>query len=126
MSTHITDTHALVFFLLDPGKLGRKAESVFESPHARICVPSVALLEIQYLVEIGRIKTSMSEVMAFIETSGSFHIHPFDSPALHHSLDIKGQRDPFDRIILATALSLKLPLITKDRWMRSMYRQCVW
>ena len=126
MRTHVTDTHALVYFLLDPEKLGRRAREVFESPNSQVHIPTMALLEVKYLIEIGRLETSIEEVLAFVESSQNFHIQPFDSVALRHSLAIEGQRDPFDRIILSTAMSLKLPLITRDRWMRSVYNKCVW
>lgn len=126
MKAYVTDTHALVYFLLSPEKLGKRAREAFESPNSHVRIPVMALLEIKYLIEIGRIEASIEEVMAFVESSHSFHIQPFDSPVLRHSLGIEGQRDPFDRIILATAMSLKLPLFTKDSWMRSVYDNCVW
>ena len=56
------------------------------------------------------------------------HIHSFvDRPALIESLKLNSNRDPFDRIIVATAQAYKLKLLTKDlRILKTFPKLAIW
>lgn len=80
-------------------------------------VPTMAVLEFQCLIEIGRIVADARSVLAYISESDRFHLMPCDAAVLAAGLDLRGARDPFDRIIAATSLAYGMPLISKDQWM---------
>ena len=56
MSTVVTDTHALLWYLLEPGKLSTAAkdEMIAAETGGTIYVPAVVLVELRYLVDKGK------------------------------------------------------------------------
>ena len=125
-TTYLIDTHALVFWLLEPAKLSLRGREILSNPENRIVVSVMTLLELEYLREIGRIEVNLGDVLAFFHQNSNYHIQSFDETVLLRCLEVSDQRDPFDRIILATGISLKLPIITRDRWMQQRYEATVW
>lgn len=122
---YVTDTHPLVWWLLEPTRLSSRVLDIYEGP-TRIHVPSMVLLEIQYLNEIGRIELEVNAVLAFISERADLILTSFDGGVLTKSLALAETRDPFDRIIAATALYYNSVLITKDRWMKNRLPKTVW
>lgn len=118
MNACVIDTHPLVWWLLDPGKLSRTAMSILSDPVVRVHVPTMAVLEFQYLVEIGRIVTDVRDALAYISENERFALLPCDGAVLAASLELNETRDPFDRVIAASALAYGLPLVSKDAWIR--------
>ena len=117
-TAYLLDTHPLVYWLFEPKQLTQQVCDLLSYEGNQIHIPTMAILELQYLIEIGRIDSSIQDVMADINETSHFSITPFDVSVLSKSLIIEGTRDPFDRIILATAQAFDWPVITKDRWMK--------
>ena len=118
---YVTDTHPLVFF--STGKkqrLGRNARRIFrqaERGQARIVIPVTVLEEILRLSEDGRIRLALpfSELLArYGQESGPFFIQDYTPDILLQAASYPSIRDPFDRVIVATAATLGYPLITHD------------
>ena len=118
---YVTDTHPLVFF--STGKrqrLGKNARRIFrqaEKGQARIVIPVTVLEEILRLSEDGRIRLALpfSELLARYEQDSSpFFIQDYTPDILLRAASYPSIRDPFDRIIVATAATLGYPLITHD------------
>ena len=124
--TYALDTHALVFWLLDPSKLSAKTRAILRGTGNRFCISTACILEIQYLIEIGRIETEIGEVLSYIQREHAFFLQPFDEMVLLETLAASEHRDPFDRIILGTAKAYNLPIITRNRWMKSQYKNTSW
>ncbi len=112
---YLLDTHTFIFWLLEEKSLSKKVQKILEKPENNFYISSMSILEIQYLLEIGRIEVEMGDIFAYIDSTPNFKIISFDRPALVESLKLDSHRDPFDRIIVATALAYKLKLLTKDR-----------
>jgi len=53
------------------------------------------------------------------------HVLHFDEMVLAEGVRLTSIRDPFDRIILATALAYNLKIVTKDFWMHDHYSKIV-
>ena len=118
---YVTDTHPLVFF--STGKrqrLGKNARRIFrqaEEGQARIVIPVTVLEEILRLSEDGRIRLALpfSELLARYEQESSpFFIQDYTPEILLRAASYPSIRDPFGRIIVATAATLGYPLITHD------------
>lgn len=121
---YVTDTHPLVFF--STGKrqrLGRNAKRIFrqaERGQARIVIPVTVLEEILRLSEDGRIRLALpfSELLArYGQESGPFFIQDYTPDILLQAASYPSIRDPFDRVIVATAATLGYPLITHDSFL---------
>lgn len=113
--THLLDTHAVAWAYVDSKSLGREARAVVERAGSRtLAISDFTLLELAMLIRRGRLKCllPLSEFLARVESD--YVVFPLR--AAEASLDMPlAQADPFDRVIVATALCRKLPLLTKDR-----------
>ncbi|MEM1298087.1 MAG: type II toxin-antitoxin system VapC family toxin [Pseudomonadota bacterium] len=113
----LLDTHALVWSLMQPDLLSSTAHAAI-SGATGWAVSSASLYEIRYKHGIGK----WPEIAAFavdglpgrLEDLG-FEIAPANGPVMEIAGGMTWQhRDPFDRIIVSTALSRALPLVSKD------------
>ena len=121
----VTDTHPLVFFSTGrTRRLGKNARRVFreaEDGRSRIVIPVTVLEEVLRLSEDGRIRLplSFSELVTRYESEPSpFFIQDYTSDILRHVANYPTIRDPFDRVIVATASALGYPLITNDGFLQ--------
>ena len=121
---YVTDTHPLVFFSTDKKqRLGRNAKRIFrqaERGQARIVIPVTVLEEMLRLSEDGRIRLAVpfSELVArYGQESGPFFIQDYTPDILLQAARYPSIRDPFDRVIVATAATLGYPLITHDSFL---------
>ncbi len=118
----VTDTHALVWYLLDDPRLSTTARAIFADAVERaepVGVPTICIVEIAYLTEKGRVpKAAFSKLKHELETPGSVLVLiPLDGPiALGvQVIDRSSVPDMPDRIIAATASHFGLPLLSRDR-----------
>jgi PIN domain nuclease of toxin-antitoxin system len=118
----LLDTHALVWAMSAPSELSHAARQALDSAAER-CVSAASLYEIAYKATIGR-WPEVSPLLAF-DLDARLRADGFEllsaSGAIMQgagSLDWT-HRDPFDRIIVATALAHALPVVSKDETLDS-------
>ncbi len=120
MSVYVTDTHPLVWFMGGKhGNLSKNALEVFvaaEAGQAFIYIPAVVLWEAAILDYEGKIKlfNGFSCWAEMILKNSGFGIAPLEPVLINLAVGYKFHNDPFDKVIVATAADLSLPLITKD------------
>ncbi|MCU0574795.1 MAG: type II toxin-antitoxin system VapC family toxin [Syntrophobacteraceae bacterium] len=133
MSDYVTDTHSLIWYLEDSPRLGEEARQCFEAcdrGESIIFVPTICLVEIIYLQEKGRIPAEMKRLLDEELTKGSAGIFLSDLSGEVVEMLSRVPRndvpDMPDRIIAATALHLRLPLISRDRKIRVTAVHTIW
>ena len=129
MTAILIDTHILAWSLVDPDVIPPKARALLEGG-AMVYVPPCSLHEIALKVRKGAwdaMAPHAGRLDALCAVQG-FHPAPytFRMGILAGSLDWE-HRDPFDRMIAATAIEMGIPLISidpafddlrgTDRWM---------
>lgn len=120
MSVYVTDTHPLIWYAAnEKAKLSKKVLRVFEKAWANqafIYVPAPVLWEIALLIKAGQIRLPQpfAQWAAALDIQPGFGVALLDAAVLEASLNVRINDDPFDEVIVATALTLNLPLITKD------------
>jgi len=122
MSEFVTDTHPLIWHLTTDARLTVSAGRVFsraDRGEDRVWVPGIVLIEMVYLTEKGVIPQSMLEkALNLLDTpDGSYAVPRFDQAIARSMLEqVPWKLIPelADRIIVASAVALGLPLITKD------------
>lgn len=124
--TAFLDTHAAVFLWEGRVELfGRESRSLLESADLR--VSPVVRLELKFLEEIGRLKVTHSKILRGLSTElGVVSSADVLEHVVAHAVGVAWTRDPFDRIIAATAMLHRSPLITRDRTIRGNYERAVW
>ena len=120
------DTHVLVrLYQGEVEKLGESARREIE--RYDLLVSPAAVLELEYLHEIGRLEPSATKLMAALATDLRTKVCDIPFHAIvEQALKEKWSRDPFDRLIVAHAKAGNAPLISKDENIRRHYRRAVW
>jgi len=117
----VVDTHALVWWSLEPKLLSKRASTAFtRSP--RIGVPTIVFWEVALLVRKRRLDLGRP-VMDWVERICSIRrVEPLPlTPAIAvHADGLEMHPDPADRFIVATALACNAKLVTKDRLIRQV------
>jgi len=120
----VLDTHAWVWWIGSPEKLSGEAREAIDRAmeQERVHIPSISCWEVATLVRKGRLTLTLpvedwvarSEALPFVQ------FVPLDNRIALRSNRLPGDfhEDPADRIIVATALALSLPLVSKDTKIR--------
>ena len=120
------DTHVLVrLYLGEVDKLGAAARKAIEDHDLR--VSPAAVLELEFLHEIGRLKPTASKVVNVLGQEIGLVVCelPFRT-VVDHALKESWSRDPFDRLIVANAKAADAPLVTRDERILRNYSCALW
>ncbi len=116
MADYLLDTHACLFALAAPKKLGKKARAVLERADAErsvVWLPAAAAAEIVMLRELGRTDIGAPQLAhALADTAWRFL--SLDFAQIDEFSALATIRDPFDRLIVAAARCQKAKLISRD------------
>lgn len=114
----VIDTHALVWYLTDDKRLGKRAAAMLDRPDTRIVVPVIVLAELKYLHQRSRISLSFSAVQTIISADERCAVYPVNEEIVDL---LPLELDIHDAIICATALACRRAsgedtvVLTKDR-----------
>lgn len=117
----ILDTHALVWAAEDSMRLGKAArEALLGLAREDLGVSALSLLELAMLVCKGRVQICDNDgAKAIAILASRVTVVPLDAETAWEAMALGlPHSDPFDRVIVATAKRLGLPLVTKDRLIR--------
>lgn len=112
----LLDTHVLLWALIDPHRLSQEARADIENPDNEILFSSASIWEIAIKAGLGRMEFSVNpaEIAAASRESGFAELPVFSSAAqtvatlpIHH-------RDPFDRLLIAQAMTEPAIFFTAD------------
>jgi PIN domain nuclease of toxin-antitoxin system len=120
------DTHVLVrLWAGDIDKLGPAARRSIDEQD--LLVSPAAVLELEFLHEIGRLRPTASKVITALGLDIGLRVCdlPFRT-VVDYALKEAWGRDPFDRLIVANAKANDAPLITKDERIHQHYPRAVW
>jgi len=129
----VLDTHVWVLFVSNPELLSKRAKKSLDTAMEEkgILISSISAWEVALLVAKKRLKLTIdvidwiakSEVLPFIKfipVDNSVSIKSVNLPQPLHN-------DPADRIIIATAISMGAPLVTKDeKILKYPHVQTIW
>lgn len=117
MTRLLLDTHTLLWWVFDDPRLSRVAHEAIRNPDAKCLVSHASAWELAIKASLGRLELTES-VATFVEAEVALngfvllpvqlaHIAAVESLAFHH-------RDPFDRMLVAQALTEGVPLVSAD------------
>jgi PIN domain nuclease of toxin-antitoxin system len=127
---YVTDTHAIIWHLTGDPQLSTRAKRIFQRADTNqdyIVIPCIVLFEIVYLIEKRKIAINFESLLKDLDRARNYKIEPLCLPIIEKSRTIqRGIKDPWDRLIAATALHLGMPLISRDRSLRKLGLQIIW
>jgi len=120
------DTHILAWLYAGQAEripaTARKAVNESE-----VLISPMALVELQYLIEIGRFTDPVEQVLEILGRDLGLKVCDLPFPEVaRRALDLSWTRDPFDRLIVGQAALREAPLVTKDRDIHEHYRGALW
>lgn len=116
MTSYLLDTHIWVWDLKLDEKLSRRLIEMMDSS-VSIHVSVVSIYEIAQKVRLGKwqeMSESAGRLADLITDQGYLPVNVTPGVAQRAGLLDWDHRDPFDRLIAATAIELQLPLISAD------------
>ncbi len=120
------DTHAAV--ALEEGAtevFGPAGIDLLE--RAALFISPVVRLELGFLQEIGRLRASPDSVVANLAVSlGVFLADDSIERVVGEAMKLHWTRDPFDRLLVATAALHRAPFITNDQKIHRHFENAVW
>ena len=109
----LLDTHILLWALNDDPKLSGKTRKLIENA-ADVYVSAATFWEMAIKVGVGKLAVDLDEIREYCLESGFVEL-PITS---EHAIAVKDlehhHNDPFDRLIIATAMSEPMKLLTAD------------
>jgi len=119
------DTHVTLWLLRDPAAIPRRAQQLVEAED--VTISPMVTLELQYLYEIGRIRASADHIVHRLRTAIGLEECALPFPVVSATArTLNWTRDPFDRIIVAHAITSQASLITKDAKIAEHFAGAVW
>lgn len=129
----LLDTHALIWWFEGSPKRSLAAKAAIENARrlSRVAISSLSCWEIALLNAHGRIHlaTELHNWVAAIQKLRRVRFVPVGNNIAVTSVELPGQihNDPADRIIVATALTMNIPLVTVDQQIRAYaHVQNIW
>lgn len=113
---YLIDTVVMVRHFVGKGKIGQKASWILdgiENSDDLLLISVISLMEVMYLSEKNRIDISLGEALDNIESSSKYTIVDLNADVLRVAETISFY-ELHDRLILATAKWLQIPIISSD------------
>jgi len=133
MKDVVTDTHAIIWYLEDSSRLSQEANKIFNAcdrGELFVHIPTICLVEMEYLKEKGRIPELLKRELDAELMSGSSGLLVVEMTfeIVKHLPDVPREIVPDmpDRIIAATAIHLGLPLISRDKKIQLSEVTTIW
>jgi PIN domain nuclease of toxin-antitoxin system len=110
----LLDTAVLIFSVESPERISKRATAVLKNPENVRELSSVSLTEIAIKTTLGKLKLSAEIARHAIEDM-DVRILPFTAEHAFRLFELPAHhRDPFDRQIIAQAISENIPVVTSD------------
>jgi len=125
---YLLDTHAVIWYVEDSSELPKKISDLIDNPENDIYISSVSFWEISIKVSLGKLDLELpfDEFLANIRNR-DFSFLQIEDEYLNRLLDLPFvHKDPFDRLIITSALVENLIIITIDENIKKYDVPSIW
>ncbi|MBI4650365.1 PIN domain-containing protein [Candidatus Desantisbacteria bacterium] len=119
---YLADTVTIVRHFAKTGQIGKTAKFIIEETEKgknHIFISVISLVEIMYLSQKMRININLAETLQVINTSINYSTVDL-TPHIVSIAETIDFPELFDRLIIATAEYLKIPILTSDEKIQNM------
>jgi len=116
MSGYITDTHALIWYLVGSPRLGGEARTLFDSAvegDSQIFIPAIVVAELMMFAE-KRKTIDPEKILAKLRDTPGFGFLPLLPETAEKIRELTALSDIHDRLIVADPMAQNMPLISFD------------
>lgn len=127
--TLLLDSHALLWWLNGGERLAPVARRAIADPGNAVLVSAATAWEITTKYRIGKLPevAPIVETLAEVIAAEGFATLPISLPHAHRAgLLPGGHRDPFDRMLIAQALTENVPMVTNEALFEQFGVRRVW
>ena len=125
---YLLDTHAAIWYFEDSQKLSKKIIELIDNPENSIFICAVSIWETAIKMNLGKLKMrfSLGELLAAVKAS-DFDILQIEDTYLKLLFELPPiHKDPFDRLIVSSAIAEDLTIITADENIQKYNVQWIW
>lgn len=115
----LMDTCTLLWALMEPQRLSLRSQEILRNPDDEVFVSPVSYWEISLKYSIGKLALQgiLPDEIPDLCLNSGFRLLAWDSLTIassHRLPFIDGHKDPFDRMLIWTAIQNKICLISSD------------
>lgn len=129
----VLDTHSWVWWISGDSRLSATAHDAITkaATESQLHISAISAWEVALLVAKGRLELTIdvNDWISHSEALPFIRFIPVDHRLAVRSVQLKGylHNDPADRIIIATALSIGAPIVTRDQKIQNYSRvETIW
>lgn len=125
---YLLDTHTLIWFLNGDKNLSEKSKNIIENQENSTFISVATIWEIAIKISLKKFKFKhgFKKFLDLVADNG-FHIIPI---SFEHAITVSSlefiHRDPFDRLIIAQAITDEFTIITKDDLIAKYNVETLW
>ena len=112
----LLDTHVLLWALIEPKRLNAEFRSLLENPDHEVLFSAASIWEISIKAALGRadFQVAPATIVEAAEATGFIELPVRAAAALKVAALPHHHRDPFDRLLVAQAMTEQTALYTAD------------
>ena len=116
---YLLDTHTFIWSVMDSKKLSENAKNIIEDSENEIFVSGISFWELAIKTQLGKMKFENFNILHLpnIATQYGFSVFTptaYDYVTFSELPVVENHKDPFDRMLIHTALRNNLILVSKD------------
>ena len=114
----LADTHAILWWACDDPALSRRARATLSSLETEVLVSAASAWEVSTKVRLGKLPGAASFASEFARRIAQMGFQELAITVEHgqRAGSLPGlHKDPFDRMLIAQALALNLPVVSCDK-----------
>lgn len=116
---YLLDTHTLIWAIFEPEQLSQNVSDILSNKRNKIFVSTVSLQEIAIKVTIGKLEAEKFTIPGFLKFCEQLNFTVLDivpkNTISYLNLPLfKNHRDPFDRMLISTAIERNFVLLSCD------------
>lgn len=126
---YLLDTCVFLWLCAEPKRLSSKVKKLFADDKAELILSDVAVIEISLKWLSGKLELPSPPRSWVTEQTQIWDasLLPISREAIYRSSELPlHHRDPFDRLLVSTALASSLAIVTPDEWIHLYPVQWIW
>jgi PIN domain nuclease of toxin-antitoxin system len=124
----LLDTHVILWYILDDPQLPPSAKALINNLENNCFVSYTSIWEMGIKYSVGKLKFDDSfDAMVATVANSDLEIIPIELGHLMKYVELPlHHRDPFDRLLIAQAMTEKWKIVTKDEWFSKYDVEVLW